>query len=849
MHVQHMRKLKEWFDYKKIFNTKDEEIKFSNVCIRCLVLSILLLASLLSRWFCIPLLIVAIIFVTFENGINKLLYVIFLLPFYNVFRMSATELFWLSYVLAYAVLLLGIQILIKYIKKEEKIPFVTFFILAGLILYFVLPLRPTSVSTVIVVLANISFLAVFYLGKWKFELKYFVHIFTIGLIFASILGVFANHIPRICVFVAKFDAGMPGVFRLSGLDADPNYYSMNLILALSLYMVLYYTNRVTFKEFICSLFIFSVFGFMTISKTYYILFSIYLLMLAVLVIVKNRKNIKYLITKAIALLLVMFFSATLSISYINITLERISWTIAPLQKYDLFVYDIGDFVCQLYLNEVENDKQNNQVEQPNQEMVGDGANIEAEDVLQKPTPEQNFQTEISIPSASLLTTGRSDIWNVYFDTIKEGSFLEILFGTNAESRLISVNGIGNVASHNTIIQIIYYYGVIGLLILMTLITYLFIKNIRKYNVNLVNLLPAILYCMDLMALDNLTSLRSPIFIMLLSMSIFYACDRKNVNINKQDKVSIVVPIYNSSNTLGKCLSSIVSQTYKNLEIILINDGSKDDSQEICEKYAREDSRIIVHLKENKGVSNSRNKGIELATGEYICFIDSDDYIDQDYIEKLYMNIQNHDLVICGYKYVGTDLINIRKLKNKEMNKTEMLNSFGEYYLNDSINSPWNKMYVKNLITETFDESLSLGEDLLFNISYIENCNKIKVVSEFGYNYVKTGSISLTGRYNKEKFDVIIKIYRHCICKYVSTENRRAISTILIRNICGQLRKYFKSKQESKQEKLAYVAEYMERDEVKKSLGLAKPRGLKQRISFILLKNKKYELLHLLYKIY
>ena len=118
----------------------------------------------------------------------------------------------------------------------------------------------------------------------------------------------------------------------------------------------------------------------------------------------------------------------------------------------------------------------------------------------------------------------------------------------------------------------------------------------------------------------------------------------------KEKVSVIIPVYNAEATLVKCLDSVCGQTYNNLEILLINDGSKDNSLEICELYAQRDSRIVLHTQKNAGPSAARNKGLDLATGEYIAFTDSDDYVEPDMIERLVAAAQenNVDMVICSF---------------------------------------------------------------------------------------------------------------------------------------------------------------------------------------------------------
>ena len=118
-------------------------------------------------------------------------------------------------------------------------------------------------------------------------------------------------------------------------------------------------------------------------------------------------------------------------------------------------------------------------------------------------------------------------------------------------------------------------------------------------------------------------------------------------------ISIIIPVYNVEKYLRKCLDSIINQTYKKLEIILIDDGSTDNSGKICEEYAKKDDRIIVIHKENAGVSSARNRGIELANGKYIGFIDSDDWIEENMYETLYQNLLQFDVDIsmCNYSII------------------------------------------------------------------------------------------------------------------------------------------------------------------------------------------------------
>ena len=112
-----------------------------------------------------------------------------------------------------------------------------------------------------------------------------------------------------------------------------------------------------------------------------------------------------------------------------------------------------------------------------------------------------------------------------------------------------------------------------------------------------------------------------------------------------EKITVIVPVYNVENYLNKCLDSLINQTYKNLEIIVINDGSTDNSGEICQEYAQKDNRIIYIEQENGGLSDARNTGLERMTGSYVTFVDSDDWVEPDYVEVLYNKLLQLEIIV------------------------------------------------------------------------------------------------------------------------------------------------------------------------------------------------------------
>ena len=205
------------------------------------------------------------------------------------------------------------------------------------------------------------------------------------------------------------------------------------------------------------------------------------------------------------------------------------------------------------------------------------------------------------------------------------------------------------------------------------------------------------------------------------------------------KVSIIVPVYNVEKFLQKCLDSIVEQTLKEIEIICINDGSPDNSLEILNEYASKDDRIIVISQENQGLSAARNAGLKIATGEYIGFVDSDDYIELNYYEKLYNTACKNDSDIA----LTTILKHKKKyLRYNVLHKKEKV----AYTLNDKMKISednthrifyvWNKIYRKSLL-DKYQMSFPVGrvfEDVLFNLKTIYYANSIVSVPNTKYNY-------------------------------------------------------------------------------------------------------------------
>ena len=237
-------------------------------------------------------------------------------------------------------------------------------------------------------------------------------------------------------------------------------------------------------------------------------------------------------------------------------------------------------------------------------------------------------------------------------------------------------------------------------------------------------------------------------------------------------ISIIIPIYNVEKYLEKCLDSILNQTYKNLEIILIDDGSTDNSPNICNSYCEKDKRIKIIHKNNEGVSSARNKGIELSKGKYIVFIDSDDYVSNEHIEVLYDCIisNNVDLVISNLIDISEDGIILNNeekesfLMNKDQCLKELLSEDNFYHL------CCGNIYRKDLLEKIrFNCKYRIAEDLDFLYRYIKQISSAYFLSKNTYYYLKREG-SATNSIYSEKWNDELKICNFIISEMVELEN-------------------------------------------------------------------------------
>ena len=204
------------------------------------------------------------------------------------------------------------------------------------------------------------------------------------------------------------------------------------------------------------------------------------------------------------------------------------------------------------------------------------------------------------------------------------------------------------------------------------------------------------------------------------------------------KISIIVPVYNASDTLDKCVESVLAQDYTDYELILIDDGSKDNSGNICNEYSRRDSRIRVFHKKNSGVSAARNSGLDHARGEWVLFVDADDYLCEDALENLLREPQA-DLIVGGYFHIGT--ISGRKKSVTPIDRKIDINRDTDFFskmIGSYLTTPWCKLFRNDIIHNNnlkFNKYLFYGEDTDFVFRYVLQIDTIWFISKQVYCYI------------------------------------------------------------------------------------------------------------------
>lgn len=264
------------------------------------------------------------------------------------------------------------------------------------------------------------------------------------------------------------------------------------------------------------------------------------------------------------------------------------------------------------------------------------------------------------------------------------------------------------------------------------------------------------------------------------------------------KFSIIVPVYNVEEFLHCCIRSILAQTFKDFELILINDGSTDNSLEICQWYSKRFSNIKLFDRKNFGVSATRNFGISKSSGDYILFVDSDDYLMPNTCEILNAKIKNEDYIF--FKYFIKNKNQLKKIETSPLspidNPIDLAGeNFSICYTNFLITSVYAKCYKRSNLISRFNESLYLGEDILFNIDCLKNSKTVLFIDEHLYVYRSNVEGSLVNTYRVGRIEQQYYLHHQSLLGYDTLfqnveYNRNLITIKFLKDTCTTVNKIF-----------------------------------------------------------
>lgn len=326
-------------------------------------------------------------------------------------------------------------------------------------------------------------------------------------------------------------------------------------------------------------------------------------------------------------------------------------------------------------------------------------------------------------------------------------------------------------------------------------------------------------------------------------------------------ISIIIPIYNAESYLEACITSVLNQTFTDFELILVNDGSSDQSESICRRFATEDNRVVCVSKPNGGSSSAKNKGMEIARGKFIEFVDADDTIDRDYTENLWKGTEDPQVDLC----VGT--VAFCKMVHNTVERREVsvhpgvfslqewLKFYPEYMPKAIVGAPWNKLYKTDIIRRNglrFDEHLKNNEDTQFNYAYMEKCRKIYVSAYPFYNYMDYGKASASKGYIPGIFNVYLSTYQKAVQFLTDTgvyaENKAFSQRYFIDLVIGALNGIVVGSSDRFSKKMKDIKQIVTHPDVKNALTGYQGATAKKTLAVFLMRKQACWLLYLLFSL-
>lgn len=629
--------------------------------------------------------------------------------------------------------MLGVYIF-DLVKKKKKLNWKLFIPIILYLIYISIPIHATHVYLTIRYFLLYTLMYLVYEYRDKLNLKSIVLHYAGGMILGALLTIFINCSQRL-ENIIYYDI-VNNCWRFTGMFDNSNGFAVHASVVANALLFLLYNHKISKIQFFVTFIPLFITGYMTLSRLFVVAMFIGLFVFVLLYLIKKRrKSIKTIGALTLSVLLII------GCCFIHTKVYLARFGILDATKVEFSSFKPK------HINAEKKD------------------NYARPDSLedQKEWWDKVYNGEIRYDP------GREIIREQYWDDTTS-SLKVILFGRGAATPYI-----GKMHAHNMLLMEFWLYGIVGLLFYVTFIlcaiNFKKIKNWKKIFPWFIMILP---YA-SIAIVESSTFSYYPFIVFLLGIvelmrdkKIFIA---ENVAYKQDDKLSIVVAAYNVEKYIGKCLDSILNQTYKNIEVVIVDDGSTDETLKICNEYIKKDGRIKVIHQKNQGVSAARNNGISKTTGKYIAFVDADDFVHESMYEKLMHSLKTNksDIALCGYQYayennaeaVPVKEINLTKLENEQI--YEYLFKVGQSFEDDAIITEniigciWRAVYNKEVLNGVKFEAMPICEDMVFMIDLFNKKPKVSIVDEPLYYYLQRSS-SVVHAYDDKKIKNKILAY-------------------------------------------------------------------------------------------
>lgn len=740
---------------------------------KCIFLSCLIFCSFFCSFFAYIALCVAIIFTITETKMKSVYYLIFLLPFYNVFRYSTDQMYFSAWIAMVLVLVTLIRLINDLCKKKKRINWIISVSYLIFIIYLFLQKGTFNLSRLLPIMLVLAVTYVLFYYWDEINFKNLTLFLFYGILVSVVFSLFIDICPRLSMFVQRFGGDESVNFRYQGLSRDPNYYALEILLCLSSFTCLYFNKKINWFYYPVFV-ILSSLGIITASKSFLITFVVFVILLFICLFVSLIKSKKKTRRSIVITVILMIISVLLpfGICYknINFLIERI---INP--NY----FGVIDFS--------ENNKSD--INNSNEWIENIDGNL------------SDYTMSKNEEVINSFTTGRSQIWKEYLKDYLS-SPRKILFGVGMGSSYLGPNG--GVAIHNTIIQCLYFWGLFGCLLFIAVIL-IYIWQLNKFkDIKLINLLiPVFAVLVMMCSLDNLFSYRSYILIIFFMYSLFETNmdeeslinDTAGIEDGETTMLSIIVPVYNIEQYVERCVMSIIKNLKSvNYELILIDDGSTDNSGTILDNLKNISNRIIVKHKSNGGVSSARNLGIEISCGKYLMFIDGDDLVDENIDAVGNLLKEEYDLSIFNYTIERYNKNKVVRIVQKNQILKSGSQEFFEFVTFSCSNNPWGKLFKRDIIVKNNIkfENFRIAEDMLFVSMYLRYVKELNLSTIDYYHYIIRQGSAMTAvslQKVKDQINACKKAIDYCNKGVTTYEFKECIRRFVSRTIFSTFKLY------------------------------------------------------------